>query len=97
MNDPINEVTGSVTASHLGPALEGYEQFFFQHQNIGHVVYHRGECGNPPLLIMSELAGFAPGLLMFADRLVRHGYQVYLPWMFGPFGRRAPFRNAVRL
>jgi dienelactone hydrolase len=46
---------------------------------------------------MSELAGFAPGLLMFADRLVKRDYQVYLPWMFGPFGKRAPMRNAMRL
>jgi len=49
------------------------------------------------LLVMSELAGFAPGLLMFADRLVKQGYQVYLPWLFGPFGKRTPLRNAMRL
>jgi len=46
---------------------------------------------------MSELAGFAPGLLMFAERLIQSGYQVYLPWVYGPFGKRAPLRNAIRL
>ena len=77
--------------------LPGYQRFLFQHQDIKHFVYHRGDPSFPPLLLMSELAGFAPGFLMFADRLVEHGYQVYLPWMYGPFGQRAPLRNAMRL
>ncbi len=46
---------------------------------------------------MCELAGFAPGLLAMAERLIDAGYQVHLPWLFGPFGRRAPLRNALRL
>ena len=96
-----NESHGAEPAELVQPTdadkLSGYQRFRFQHQDIEHFVYHRGDSNNPPLLIMSELAGFAPGLLMFADRLVAHGYQVYLPWMFGPFGQRAPLRNAMRL
>ena len=77
--------------------LACYDRFLFESHDLSHVVYRRGQRSDPPLLIMSELAGFAPGLLMFAERLVQSGYQVYLPWMFGPFGKRAPLRNAVRL
>src|SRR5947207_15125466 len=93
----VNETMTTSSTEIRGPALAGYQQFSFRHQYITHVVYHRSEQNNPPLLIMSELAGFAPGLLMFADRLVQQGYQVYLPWMFGPFGKRASLRNAMKL
>jgi dienelactone hydrolase len=79
------------------PAMARYQSFHFQHHDTQHLVFHRGDGSHPPLLIMSELAGIAPGLLMFADRLVKNGYQVYLPWMFGPLGKRAPIRNAMRL
>lgn len=34
---------------------------------------------------------------MFAERLLAARFQVYVPWLFGPFGKRAPLRNAVRL
>jgi dienelactone hydrolase len=93
----IADVLAPDVAPERGPLLAGYEQFYFQHQDIGHVVYHQGDRAHPPLLLMSELAGFAPGLLMFAERLVQHDYQVYLPWMFGPFAKRAPLRNAMQL
>ena len=46
---------------------------------------------------MPELAGFSPGLLQFAARLKDARFQVYVPWIFGPFGRRTPLRNAMRL
>jgi dienelactone hydrolase len=39
----------------------------------------------------------SPGLLLFAQRLVEAGFQIYVPWLFGPFGKRAPVRNALRL
>ena len=95
---PVKSQTAeSANPAHRGPTLQGYQQFYFHHQGIGHIVYHQGESAHPPLLLMSELAGFAPGLLMFAERLVQHGYQVYLPWMFGPFAKRAPLRNAIHL
>lgn len=98
-NMPESIPDAIVTDAHLlrGPSLSGYEQFHFSHNRIDHPVYHRGDRGHPPILLLSELAGFAPGLLMFADRLVQHHYQVYLPWMFGSFAKRTPLRNAVRL
>lgn len=99
MSKDISSIAESAIARGPGnnQLLDGSNRFLFQHQDIEHFVYHRGDPNHPPLLVMSELAGIAPGLLMFADRLIQNGYQVYLPWMFGPLGKRAPIRNAMKL
>lgn len=88
-------MTGS-SARH-GPPLEGFDQFFFESEDIGHPVYCAGKKGDPVLLLMQEIAGLSPGLVLFAKRLVAAGFQVCIPWTFGPFGRRAPVRNVLRL
>lgn len=62
-----------------------------------HRIFHAGDTAHPPLLVLPEIAGVAPGLLMFAERLIAARYQVYIPWLFGPLGQRAPVRNALRL
>jgi dienelactone hydrolase len=80
-----------------GPALEGFAQFRFEAGEFSHTVYYGGDRRDPPLLMMPELAGFSPGLLQFADRLKAARFQVYVPWLFGPFGQRTPWRNAARL
>lgn len=77
--------------------LPGYSRFEFTAGTIEHSVYFAGSPLDPPLLLMSELSGIAPGLLLFAERLRQAGYCVYMPWLFGPLGRRAPLRNALRL
>ena len=86
-----------VSAQPAGPPLEGYAQFRFTAGDFSHSVYHGGERKYPPLLLMPEIAGFSPGLLQFAARLQQARFQVYVPWLFGPFGQRAPIRNAMRL
>ena len=86
-----------MTAPPTGPPLEGYAQFRFAAGEFSHTVYYGGERSDPPLLLMPELAGFSPGLLQFAARLKDARFQVYVPWIFGPFGRRTPLRNAMRL
>ena len=80
-----------------GPAIERFEQFSFASGRIGHPVYYAGGHLNPPLLLLPEIAGFSPGLRLFAERLIDARFRVYVPWLFGPFGRRAPFRNGARL
>ncbi len=80
-----------------GPPLEGFDQFFFEAQGMGHSVYYTGGRQHPALLVLPEIAGFSPGLLLLVERLARARFQVYVPWLFGPFGRRAPVRNALRL
>ena len=80
-----------------GPPLERFEQFSFASGGLVHPVYHAGDYSAPPLLLLPELAGFSPGLRMFAERLIEARFRVYMPWLFGPFGKRAPLRNAIRL
>lgn len=80
-----------------GPELSDYTQFAFSSDGYRHCVYHAGEPEHPPLLLMSEIAGFSPGLLQFSRRLIAAGFHVYVPWLFGRFAQRAPIRNAARL
>jgi dienelactone hydrolase len=49
------------------------------------------------VLLLPELAGFSPGLRMFAERLIDARFQTFVPWLFGPLGIRAPLRNGIRL
>ena len=67
------------------------------HRVSAHPVYYAGDHRAPPLLLLPEIAGFSPGLLLFAERLIEARFRVYVPWLFGPFGKRAPVRNAARL
>jgi dienelactone hydrolase len=80
-----------------GPALDRFEQFSFASGRHAHPVYYAGDYQAPPLLLMPEIAGFSPGLHLFAERLIEAGFRVYMPWLFGPFGKRAPVRNGIRL
>ena len=80
-----------------GPALERFEQFSFASGGITHPVYHAGNDQAPPLLLLPEIAGFSPGLRLFAERLIDARFRVYMPWIFGPFGKRTPVRNGIKL
>ena len=93
----MGEAPGTGCARVVGPALEGFEQFSFASGRDVHPVYYGGHDGDPPLLLLPELAGFSPGLRLFAERLIAARFRVHLPWLFGPFGRRAPLRNGIKL
>jgi dienelactone hydrolase len=80
-----------------GPAIERFEQFSFASGRLAHPVYYAGDYRTPPLLLLPEIAGFSPGLRMFAERLIDARFRVYVPWLFGPLGKRAPLRNGIRL
>lgn len=74
-----------------------FDQFFFSSGRIVHPVYYAGDQEAPPVLLLPEIAGFSPGLRMFAERLIEARFRIFLPWLFGPLGKRAPLRNAMRL
>ena len=93
----IPDNVGSPSTRIAKPALDGFEQFSFEADGNAHAVYYCGRRRDPPLLLMPEIAGLSPGLILFAKRLRSVGFQVYLPWLFGPFQKRAPVRNYVRL
>jgi dienelactone hydrolase len=79
------------------PELPGHAVFRFTSEGISHWVFHAGARHDPPVLVMQELPGLSPGLLLFSQRLADAGFQVYLPWLFGPLGQRSPLRNLARL
>jgi dienelactone hydrolase len=78
-------------------SLPGYERSRFTYDGASHDVYRAGSRQAPPLLLMHELPGVAPGLLLFAERLLAAGFQVHIPHLFGVVGQRQPLRNALRL
>lgn len=51
----------------------------------------------PPILILQELPGIGKETLHLAAKLNADGFRVYLPHLFGPFGRTAIAANAARL
>ena len=51
----------------------------------------------PPILIMQELPGIGPETLALAARLNAAGFTVYLPHLFGTFGKKTMTRNIIRL
>lgn len=64
-------------------------------QEVTHSVHVKGN--GPAILILQELPGIGPETLHLADRLVRAGFTVYLPHMFGTFGKITMARNMARL
>jgi dienelactone hydrolase len=80
-----------------GRAVERFDQFSFASGRIAHPVYYAGDHRDPPLLLLPEISGFSPGLRMFAERLIGVHFRVFVPWLFGPIGVRAPVRNGIRL
>jgi dienelactone hydrolase len=65
-----------------------FEQFSFASGRLVHPVYYAGDRQAPPVLLLPEIAGFSPGLHMFADRLIDARFRVFVPWLFGPLGKR---------
>lgn len=63
--------------------------------DVTHEVYAKG-IGNP-ILILQELPGIGPETLALADRLVEAGFKVFIPHMFGTFGKITMGRNILRL
>jgi dienelactone hydrolase len=74
-----------------------FEQFFFASGPLAHPVYYAGDPKAPPVLLLPEIAGFSPGLILFAERLIDARFRIFVPWLFGPLGARAPLRNGIRL
>lgn len=80
-----------------GGAVGAFEQFFFASGPLAHPVYCAGDPASPSVLLLPEIAGFSPGLILFAQRLIAARFRVFVPWLFGPLGVRAPLRNGMRL
>jgi dienelactone hydrolase len=93
----IPDGTSPWTVPIRGCVIGRFEQFSFASGRLVHPVYYAGDRQAPPVLLLPEIAGFSPGLHMFADRLIDARFRVFVPWLFGPLGKRAPRRNGIRL
>ena len=62
---------------------------------VTHDVYVGGE--GPPIMILQELPGIGPETLELAQRLNDSGFRVYLPHLFGTFGKTQTGKNFTRL
>lgn len=60
-----------------------------------HDVYVGGE--GPPIMILQELPGIGQKTLELAERLNTSGFRVYLPHLFGTFGKTETAKNFARL
>lgn len=59
----------------------GYESFEFTDGQFNKTVFKKGK--GPGIIIMHELPGLSIETVYLADYLVKHGFTVYLPLMFG--------------
>lgn len=60
-----------------------------------HDVHVAGD--GPPILILQELPGIGPETLALAQKLNNNGFTVYLPHLFGTFGKITMKRNLLRM
>lgn len=61
--------------------MTGYQSFGFSDSHYFHTVYKKG--AGIPVLVLHELPGLTRDTVEFAERLIRAGFQVYLPLLFG--------------
>ncbi|QFT72155.1 MULTISPECIES: dienelactone hydrolase family protein [unclassified Ruegeria] len=64
-------------------------------QSTTHDVYVGGE--GPPILILQELPGIGPETLALSAKLNASGFRVYLPHLFGTYGKVEMGKNMARL
>jgi dienelactone hydrolase len=66
-------------------ALSDFGSFEFPYEGKAWKVYTRGT--GPGVLVMSEIPGITPQVVSFAERVVGHGFTVWMPHLFGEDGR----------
>ena len=70
------------------------DSFRFPDEPHGNTVYKTGF--GPPVLLLHEIDGMTPETLQLADRLVKRGFTVYLPLLFGKKGEDKAYRVILR-
>lgn len=73
--------------------LREYETTSFEYEGVRRPLFVRGS--GPGIVVMHEIPGIYPAVIEFAERLVKAGYRVYLPELFGETERE--FSNGYML
>lgn len=75
-------------------SLADYRIESFQHGDVTHDVYRRGE--GPCVLVAAEIPGITPEVTRFADDLLEQGFSIAMPSMFGTPGKDQSTGHALR-
>ena len=80
--------------------IAGYQKTLFEAQAsnghlISHDIYRRGS--GAPVVLLQELPGIGQETLSLADELVKAGFEVVMPHLFGPLGKTSIGGNLVRV
>ena len=76
-------------------SLDHFQSFQHQKEKISHKVFFAGD--GPPIIIIHELPGMTPECLQFAARLIKEGFSVYLPLLFGKAGKTNVGGNLMKV
>jgi dienelactone hydrolase len=78
--------------------LDDFTSFSFPYGRWEHVVYRQGE--GPPVIVIHEMPGITPQVAEFARRVVKAGFTVFMPSLFGTPGAESkgfPFEKYVKI
>jgi dienelactone hydrolase len=80
--------------------IDEYVKFTFEAptdagHTILHDVYRKGR--GAPIVIIQELPGIGPQTMRLADLLIRRGFEVFIPHLFGPIGKLSVVGNTARV
>jgi dienelactone hydrolase len=76
-------------------SMDGWNRFTVSAQGSERPVFDRGE--GPAVVVLHELPGLSPDCVSFANRLVRDGFHIFLPLLFGDPCQHAPNKSLLKL
>ena len=77
----------------MDSTLPGFTASPFTHEETTRTIFRRGE--GPGVVIMTEIPGITPQVMLFAERVVAEGFTVFLPDLFGTPGKEFSLSYAL--
>ncbi len=74
--------------------LSDFDSFVFDHESSRRTVFRKGH--GPAVVVMHEVPGISTEVLRFARKVVDAGFTVFLPHLFGVFGKPTNELSRVR-
>jgi dienelactone hydrolase len=71
--------------------LADFRSYTFSYADMSHNVYTIGDA--LPIMVLHELPGLGRSVVDFGRRLLKAGFQVHLPHLFGTIGKRQAYKN----